>query len=150
MDDRRRPAIEMMTADVNCREAFSSSEVRVVGADAFQACTRIRTALLPRAVTIEDYISRQAHWQTSSPDGTHHRQTSQNCSQLSQASLSSVQNLSETAFQHCSSLRTVELPMATNLPRLAFAGCRNLQRVEAPLAFSVGDSAFERRVTAQL
>ncbi len=102
-----------------------SSNIDLIGNDAFRYCSSLISVNLPQANTIGGYAFAY-------------------CTSLTSISLPKVSTIGDNAFAYCSSLTSIDLPQTTTIGSSAFRYCSSLSSIDLPQAISIGGNAFYR------
>ena len=98
-----------------------------MGAGAFQNCSSLSEANLPKAQSIETYAFS-------------------GCYNLKKALFESVSNISQYAFFNCSSLNQTSFPLCESIGVSAFQRCISLPSIYLPKCNYIGSNAFYNNV----
>ena len=102
----------------------ASSDVLIVGNNAFYSCTNLTSISLPSATSIGNYAFYT-------------------CTNLTSVSLPLVTSIDYNAFNGCTGLTSISLPLVTDITSQTFRNCTNLTSISLPSATSIGSQAFQ-------
>lgn len=91
---------------------------------AFSKAGRLKTAIMPKLVTIE-------------------ANAFSNCTALTQVDVPLVTSIGTTAFYYCDALTNISLPSVKSIGYRAFGYCRSLLLCEIPAVVKIDDYAFQ-------
>lgn len=125
--------------------AYSNSNVAVIGPKAFADCAYLSNISFPNATMIRNEAFSKCIHLTSvdfpnvSTIETH---AFAGCSALTNANFPKAEYIGYEAFSNCSNLTYVNFPKAEYIGIRAFFSCRELKSVNFPKAKNIGDQAF--------
>lgn len=98
-----------------------------LASEAFRGAERLKTAIMPKLVTIE----KSAFY---------------NCTALTQVDAPLVTSIGTNAFYYCDALTNISLPSVKSIGYTAFGFCRSLPPCELPAVVKIDDYAFQNDI----